>query len=270
MVIYLTQGIMMRRPGGHGETSLLEMNPLYPKYKSNKAYFSAFYNVAHFEGSRKGGRAFLKDTTGMDIDEMNFVPQGFATAVMVFNAKNLITLNLNYGEMTIVLDHEYASSPVGSAWIVSTTTGAIRVDAKSWMDGNLYYNTSNNHFFNRSSMSFQHVALGGYTAGAENDPFYPENKEWLGTKEHRELMKFEAENVRTIKNLAKAGQLPGVQAHQPIRQKILNPFNTGATVGKQYGSGDKPGLVPKRMMSFVLEIKGSNKKAAVLKPLLAA
>ena len=59
------------------------------------------------------------------------------------------------------------------------------------------------------------------------------------------------------------GKLPGVQAHQLIRQKILNPFNTEATVGtvgKYFSAEDKPGL----------EIKGSNKKAAVLKPLLAA
>jgi Flp pilus assembly protein TadB len=41
MVIYLTGGIMMQRPGGYGETSLLERNPLYPSYKSNKPYFKA-------------------------------------------------------------------------------------------------------------------------------------------------------------------------------------------------------------------------------------
>lgn len=39
MVIYMTGDIMMKRPGGYGESSLLERNPMYPKYKSNAAYF---------------------------------------------------------------------------------------------------------------------------------------------------------------------------------------------------------------------------------------
>jgi len=38
LVIYLTQNVMMARPGGYGESSLLEKNPLYPKYKSRRAY----------------------------------------------------------------------------------------------------------------------------------------------------------------------------------------------------------------------------------------
>lgn len=41
-VFYLTDKILLLRPGGHGETGLLEKNPLYPKYKSNKYYFNAF------------------------------------------------------------------------------------------------------------------------------------------------------------------------------------------------------------------------------------
>ena len=40
-VFYLTDKIMMLRPGGYGETSLLERNPLYYKYKTN-TYFTAF------------------------------------------------------------------------------------------------------------------------------------------------------------------------------------------------------------------------------------
>jgi hypothetical protein len=39
-VIYLTGRILTSRPGGYGETSLLELNPLYPKYKSNKPYLT--------------------------------------------------------------------------------------------------------------------------------------------------------------------------------------------------------------------------------------
>jgi len=33
---------MMLRPGGYGESTLLERNPLYPKYKSKKPYVTAF------------------------------------------------------------------------------------------------------------------------------------------------------------------------------------------------------------------------------------
>ncbi len=42
-VFYLTDKIMMLRPGGYGETKLLERNPLYPKYKNKGPYFSAFF-----------------------------------------------------------------------------------------------------------------------------------------------------------------------------------------------------------------------------------
>jgi len=41
-VFYLTDKIMMLRPGGHGESSLLKKNPLYSKYKDKKPYFSGF------------------------------------------------------------------------------------------------------------------------------------------------------------------------------------------------------------------------------------
>jgi len=40
-VFYLTDKIMMKRPGGYGETELLEKNPFYGKYKSKKPYFIA-------------------------------------------------------------------------------------------------------------------------------------------------------------------------------------------------------------------------------------
>jgi len=42
LVFYLTDKVMFLRPGGYGETELLEKNPLYPVYKSNKSYFKAF------------------------------------------------------------------------------------------------------------------------------------------------------------------------------------------------------------------------------------
>jgi Flp pilus assembly protein TadB len=41
-VFYLTDKIMLLRPGGHGEASLLERNPLYYKYKSKAPYVRAF------------------------------------------------------------------------------------------------------------------------------------------------------------------------------------------------------------------------------------
>jgi Flp pilus assembly protein TadB len=42
-VYYLTDKILFLRPGGHGETDLLERNPLYPAYKSKKPFYKAFW-----------------------------------------------------------------------------------------------------------------------------------------------------------------------------------------------------------------------------------
>ncbi|MBU2104180.1 MAG: hypothetical protein KKF67_00175 [Nanoarchaeota archaeon] len=42
VVFYLNDKIMFLRPGGYGETELLERNSMFYKYKSNKPYFSAF------------------------------------------------------------------------------------------------------------------------------------------------------------------------------------------------------------------------------------
>jgi len=39
MVITLTENVMMKRPGGYGESELLEKNPLYGKYRSNAGYW---------------------------------------------------------------------------------------------------------------------------------------------------------------------------------------------------------------------------------------
>jgi len=47
-VMYMTWSIMMSRPGGHGETSLLELNPLYLDYKSSYHYFKAVFLVFPF------------------------------------------------------------------------------------------------------------------------------------------------------------------------------------------------------------------------------
>ncbi len=40
-VIFMTQKVILERPGGHGETSLVEKNPLYYKYKSTRPYWIA-------------------------------------------------------------------------------------------------------------------------------------------------------------------------------------------------------------------------------------
>lgn len=44
-VYYLTDKVLFLRPGGHGESSFLEQNPLYPKYKSKAPYVKAFFIV---------------------------------------------------------------------------------------------------------------------------------------------------------------------------------------------------------------------------------
>jgi hypothetical protein len=48
MSFYLTDKIMLSRPGGYGETNFLERNPLYPKYKSNKPYFNGLLILIPF------------------------------------------------------------------------------------------------------------------------------------------------------------------------------------------------------------------------------
>lgn len=47
-VFYLTDKIVFLRPGGHGETTLLERNPLYDKYASKKPYVKAFFLILPF------------------------------------------------------------------------------------------------------------------------------------------------------------------------------------------------------------------------------
>jgi len=41
-VYYMTSEILLKRPGGHGETSVLELNPDYPKFISKKPWSIAF------------------------------------------------------------------------------------------------------------------------------------------------------------------------------------------------------------------------------------
>jgi len=45
LVFYLTDKVLALRPGGHGEATYLEDNPLYIKYKSNAAFRKAFLLV---------------------------------------------------------------------------------------------------------------------------------------------------------------------------------------------------------------------------------
>lgn len=42
LVYYMTESVLSKRPGGHGETEMLEANPKYYLYKSKKPYAKAF------------------------------------------------------------------------------------------------------------------------------------------------------------------------------------------------------------------------------------
>ena len=42
LVFYLTSETLLKRPGGYGESKILELNPNYPKFKSKKPWLSAF------------------------------------------------------------------------------------------------------------------------------------------------------------------------------------------------------------------------------------
>jgi len=41
LVFYMTSEVLLKRPGGYGETEILELNPDYHKFKSKKPYFKA-------------------------------------------------------------------------------------------------------------------------------------------------------------------------------------------------------------------------------------
>ena len=43
LVFYMTSEVLLKRPGGYGETEILELNPDYEKFKSNKPYLIAFF-----------------------------------------------------------------------------------------------------------------------------------------------------------------------------------------------------------------------------------
>ncbi len=42
MVFFLTSEVLLKRPGGYGDSTILELNPDYPKYISKKPYYKAF------------------------------------------------------------------------------------------------------------------------------------------------------------------------------------------------------------------------------------
>lgn len=42
LAFFMMDNIMVLRPGGYGETTILEKNPLYAQYKNNSAFFAAF------------------------------------------------------------------------------------------------------------------------------------------------------------------------------------------------------------------------------------
>jgi Flp pilus assembly protein TadB len=43
LAFFMMDKILLLRPGGYGESSYLEKNPLYPQYKSNRPYVAAFF-----------------------------------------------------------------------------------------------------------------------------------------------------------------------------------------------------------------------------------
>jgi len=48
LVMYLTTNVLMKRPGGYGDSSLLQQNPLYYKYVSKKPYVYSFFIALPF------------------------------------------------------------------------------------------------------------------------------------------------------------------------------------------------------------------------------
>ena len=42
LVFYMTSEVLLKRPGGYGESSVLELNPNYPKFKSKQPWIKAF------------------------------------------------------------------------------------------------------------------------------------------------------------------------------------------------------------------------------------
>jgi len=47
-VVFLTGNVLAKRPGGYGESDLLEKNPMYAKYKSNAGYVKGFFVALPF------------------------------------------------------------------------------------------------------------------------------------------------------------------------------------------------------------------------------
>ena len=76
-VFYLSTNIMLNRPGGYGESEILELNPDYPKYKSKMPYFLAF--LITFPLLILGMLpfilqiSFVQDNFNLSLDENRFV-----------------------------------------------------------------------------------------------------------------------------------------------------------------------------------------------------
>jgi Flp pilus assembly protein TadB len=83
MVFYLTSSVLLKRPGGYGETSVLELNPDYKKYTDRKHWINAAlitvpilligllpficYYIFHFDPKMGDlGISFMKDTKLFD------------------------------------------------------------------------------------------------------------------------------------------------------------------------------------------------------------
>lgn len=81
-VFYMVSEVLLKRPGGYGETSALEYNPAYAKYASKKPWLSAFFSALPF---------FL-----LGILPFIFQWQGFTSLIGVQSDYNFVELGLTF------------------------------------------------------------------------------------------------------------------------------------------------------------------------------
>ncbi len=91
-VFYLTSQVMLNRPGGYGETSYLEKNPLYYKYVSRTPYVIAFFVMLPFLIAGLLPWIMQIDTLTYNVDAMK---AGMVDESALFN----INSDYTYGEL---------------------------------------------------------------------------------------------------------------------------------------------------------------------------
>ncbi len=88
-VFYMTNEIMLKRPGGYGETEVLELSPLYAQYKSKKPYLIAFLIC-------------------LPLLIIGFLPFIFQIDALTYNVNNL-----DDGQAWLGLNSDYKFSEIG-------------------------------------------------------------------------------------------------------------------------------------------------------------